>query len=111
MKRILLIAGVWFASTVMMRAAEEFSKAVRAEDFSAAGLAKLSPAELTRLDALVQDFKSGALAAAQREAAASESARVAAEAKAAKAESDASARAAQADAAKEKKSEGGLLAK
>lgn len=36
-----------------------FSKTVRPGDFSAAGLAKLSPAELARLDALVRDFKRG----------------------------------------------------
>jgi hypothetical protein len=113
-----------------------FSRAVRPADFSAAGLAKLSPEELARLDALVRDFKGGLLTAAtpspsakptqptesneelaaklaeaKREAAIAERARVVAEAKAAKAEADATARVAQADAAKEKKSEGSLLAK
>jgi hypothetical protein len=105
MKRMLLIGCVWTAAMLAARGAEEnFTKAVRAEDFSAAGLAKLSPDELARLDALVRDFKSGALLAARREAAAAEAARVAAEAKAAKVEAEAVKE-------KEKKSEGGLLAK
>ena len=111
MKQMFLIGCAWSASLVAVRGAdsasslraeENFSKAVRADDFSAAGLSKLSPEELARLDVLVRDFKSGALLAAKREAAASEAARAAAEAKAAKVE---------AEAAKEKKSEGGLLAK
>jgi hypothetical protein len=102
MKRILLIGLVWCGGWGALRAEENFSKAVRAEDFSAAGLAKLSPGELARLDALVRDFKSGTLIAAKREAAVAEAARAAAEAKAAKVE---------ADAAKEKRPEGGLRAK
>lgn len=87
-----------------MGAAEEsFSKAVRSEDFSAAGLGKLSPDEIARLDALVLDFKSGALARARREAAAAESRAAQAEARAAKAVA--------ASAEPEKRSEPGLLAK
>ncbi len=109
MKRMLLLGCVGLAGVLGGRAEETFSQAVRAEDFSAAGLAKLSPAELARLDALVQEFKSGALTVARREAAAAEAARVAAEAKAAKAEADASARIASASAANEQKNEGGLL--
>lgn len=105
---------------LVARAADEnFSKTVRAEDFSAAGLAKLSPEELGRLDALVRDYKSGAsaaaevmadrLAAAKRETAMAEAARATAEAKVAQAE--AAATAAQVLVAKEKKSDGGLLQK
>ena len=91
-------------STGSPPAEENFSKAVRAADFSAAGLAKLSSEELARLDALVRDFKSGALVVARREAVAAEAARMAAETKAAKLEADSSAlRAAAATAAKEKK--------
>ena len=76
----------------MLRATEEsFSKAVRAADFSVAGLAKLSPDELARLDALVRDYKSGALLAAKREAEAAEKARAAAEARAAKSAAEAQA--------------------
>ena len=128
MKRMLLVGCLW--SSAMLAAEENFSKAVRAEDFSAAGLAKLSPDELARLDALVRDFKNGVLpaaetiasrpavaesredliaklAAAKREAEVAEQARVAAEAKAAKAEAAAKAQAV----VQEKKSEAGLLAK
>ena len=134
---VALAAGL----TGSLQAAEEsFSQAVRAEDFSAAGLAKLSAEELARLDALVRDYKSGALLAARRETAAAEKARaeaearatsaaaavvaakVEAEARAAKATADAQAAqaaaearaakaAAEAAAVAPKKSEGGLLAK
>src|SRR5205814_1769197 len=58
-------------------------------DFAAAGLAKLSAEELARLDALVRDFKSGALEESRRAAAAAESARVQAEERALKAEAQA----------------------
>lgn len=115
MKKMVTVGLVWAASVVMVSAAEApFSKAVRAEDFSAAGLTKLSPEELARLDALVRDYKSGAvneaktmgdrLAAAQREVAVAAEARAAAEAKAARAE-------AETQAAKAKKAEGSLLAR
>ena len=99
-------------------AEDDFSKTIPAGDFSAAGLAKLSAAELARLDVLVRDFKSGALATALREAAVAAQAREKAEANAARAEAamraakaaaDAKARAVTETAAK--KSEGGLLAK
>ena len=87
MKRLLILGLVGAIGVGMARATEEnFSSAVRPGDFSAAGLQKLSPEELARLDALVRDYKSGALLAAKREAAAAEEARVAAEAKAVKAE-------------------------
>ena len=102
-----------------LRAADEiFSKAIPAGEFSAAGLAKLSAGELARLDALVRDYKSGALEAARREAAVAAEARVKAEANAARAEaemraataaSEAKARATEEAAAK--KSEASLLAK
>ncbi len=130
MKKLVAIGLGWLAMGVWVRGAEEaFSRAVRAEDFSAAGLAKLSPDELARLDALVRDYQSGALAAARREAAVAAAARVMAEAQAARAEGEtqaakaearqaASARAqaarvapVQADAAKAEKAEGGLLAR
>jgi hypothetical protein len=82
-----ILAGLIFAGVAIARAAEEtFSRAVRAEDFVAAGLAKLSPEELARLDTLVRDYKSGALAAARREAQAAAKAQAEAEARAAKAE-------------------------
>lgn len=43
-------------------AAEDFSKRLSAEDFAAAGLSKLTPAELARLDALVRAAHRGELA-------------------------------------------------
>jgi len=67
-----LVLGGVILTTAGAAAEEIFSQAVRPGDFAAAGLAKLSPEELMRLDALVRDFKSGALARAQREAAAAE---------------------------------------
>jgi hypothetical protein len=80
------------AVTTALRAAEEnFTRAVRPEDFSAAGLGKLSADELARLDTLVRDYKSGALAAAKREAETAARAREAAEARAAQAEAKAAA--------------------
>src|SRR6188768_3783947 len=79
------------------RAAEErFSTAVPAAEYTAAGLAKLSPEELVRLDALVRDFKSGALAQARREAEAAAKAQAEAEVRVAQAEAEA--RAARAEA-------------
>jgi hypothetical protein len=73
-----------------------FSRRLAPADFAAAGLGKLSPDELARLDRLVGDFQ-GASAAAQK----------AAEARAKRAEADASAaRAAQA--AAEKRAQGFL---
>ncbi len=104
--RVAALAAAVILTTTSMRAADEaFSKAVRPADFSAAGLAKLSPEELARLDALVRDYKSGALEAARREAIAQTEARARAEAKAARAESEAAAIKAKAEAqarAKEK---------
>ena len=61
MKKMIAMGWVWAMGLAAGHAAEEaFSRAVRAEDFAAAGLAKLSPGELARLDALVRDFKGGA---------------------------------------------------
>lgn len=74
------------AATVAATPAEPpFSQAVPAPDFAAAGLGKLSPEELARLDALVRAYQSGALARARREAAAASARAAAAEAKAAEA--------------------------
>jgi len=92
MTKILAMGLLLTVAMPMLRATEEsFSKAVRAADFSVAGLAKLSPDELARLDALVRDYKSGALLAAKREAEAAEKARAAAEARAAKSAAEAQA--------------------
>ncbi len=54
-----------------MAAAETFSQAVAPADFAAAGLGKLSPAEIARLDALVRAFQVGGRERAGREAGAS----------------------------------------
>ena len=59
-----LIGVAVLAGTV--RAEEKFSQAVRPEEFAAAGLAKLTAEERSRLDALVEAYKTGALAAARR---------------------------------------------
>jgi hypothetical protein len=85
-----------FAAGLGRAAEERFSTAVSAADYTAAGLAKLSPEELARLDALVRDFKSGALAQARREAEAAAKAQADAEARMARAEAEA--RAAKAEA-------------
>lgn len=69
-----------------------FTQVLRADDFAAAGLGKLSAEELARLNGLVRDYKNGALAEAKREVA------VAAATTTASAEPA-------------KKAEGGLLAK
>lgn len=116
MKRLIawaLVSYVCVAAVAAQAAEDNFSKSVPASDFSAAGLSKLSPEELARLDALVRDFKSGALEAAKREATLAAEARVKAEAKG---RADAEARAAKAEAKAiaataeaEKKSEGSLL--
>lgn len=116
MKRLIawaLVSYVCVAAAAVRAAEDNFSKSVPASDFSAAGLGKLSPEELARLDALVRDFKSGALEAAKKEAAREAEARVKAESKA---RADAEARAAKAEAKAiaataeaEKKSEGSLL--
>lgn len=87
--RGLAIAAGWAALTMTAVAAEEtFSQSVPKADFAAAGLARLTPQELARLDALVRDFKSGALEAARREAAIAAEARAKAEASAARAEAE-----------------------
>jgi nucleoid-associated protein YgaU len=65
---------------------DQFSQVVKPADFAAAGLSKLSPEELARLDQLVAAYKSGALEAARQQAAAASAAQAAAEARATQAE-------------------------
>jgi len=109
MKKLVLLGIMWVALVTVGRAAEEvFTKAVAKGDFTAAGLGKLSPEELARLDGLVRDYQSGALAAARRDAAAAAEARVFAEARRAE---GAKVVRAQSEAGGEKKTEGGLLAR
>ena len=63
------VASALLLGLVALRSAEPaFSGAVSPGDFAAAGLGRLTPAELARLDALVRDYRSGALERARREA-------------------------------------------
>lgn len=76
-----------------LRAAEPtFSGSLRADEFSSAGLEKLTPAERARLDALVRSYQQGTLEAARQQAVAAQVAKQAAEERAAKAEAAAKAR-------------------
>ena len=109
MKKLFLLGIVWVALVTVGRAAEAvFTKAVAKADFFAAGLGKLSSEELARLDGLVRDYQSGALAAARRDAAAEAEARVLAEARRAE---GASVARAQSEAGGEKTTKGGPLAR
>jgi hypothetical protein len=87
MKR-LFVAGMVFAAllTRVMAAEEKFSSTVAPEELAATGLAGLTPAQLARIDALVDAYKSGALATARRAADEALVAKQVAEAKAARAE-------------------------
>ena len=128
MRKWMLCAGLVCGGMTVALAAEPFSRQVTPEQFRAAGLEKLSPEELARLDALVQGYRvapSGRetpaprpvakapapAAAADTEAAAARVA--AAEARARQAEQDASAakEAARAAKAEQKKAEEGFLTK
>lgn len=65
-------AVVFFGWAAVVGAGAEvdtFTQALRADDFKAAGLGKLSAEELARLNGLVRDYKNGALAEAKREVA------------------------------------------
>ncbi len=90
-------------------AQDKFSQVVRPEDFSAAGLTKLSAEERARLDALVETYKSGALATVRREAEAATAAQIAAETRAKQAER--AVEQAKADTKQAKQAEAGFLAK
>jgi plastocyanin len=79
------IIGMTLASCAFADS-DQFSQIVKPEDFAAAGLSKLSPEELARLNQLVEAYKSGALEAARQQAAAATAAQAAAEARATKAE-------------------------
>jgi hypothetical protein len=65
--RLTLILSLLCVGTV--RADESFTKALSPEDFQAAGLAKLTPDELAKLDALIRGEKAGAVAQAKEETA------------------------------------------
>lgn len=69
MKRILIACGMFAAVAGSGRADEKkFSQSVSPEDFTAAGLDRLSPAEISRLDALITAYKNGAVATVRRSA-------------------------------------------
>ncbi len=68
MKRRLVEIGLIAAVLATAHAAEnDFSKTIRAEDFAAAGLGKLSAAEIQRLDALVRDHRAAAVESGAKE--------------------------------------------
>lgn len=79
-----------------------FSQVVNPGDFEAAGLQKLTPAELARLDQLVTAYKTGLLEQARQETARAEAAKAAAEVRAQKAEAKAAQASAAAEAAQAK---------
>jgi len=92
MKRLILVGFICAAVLAGARADEEkFTSSVSPEDLAAAGLAGLTPAQSARLNALVEAYKSGALAAARRAANEALAAKQAAEAQAARAEAKADA--------------------
>ncbi len=55
------------ACAAPLRADESFTKTLSQEDFQAAGLGKLTPDELSRLDQLIRGQQSGAVAKAKEE--------------------------------------------
>jgi hypothetical protein len=65
--RLILILAILCVGTV--RADDSFTKALTPEDFQAAGLNKLTPDELAKLDALIRGEKAGAVAKAKEETA------------------------------------------
>ena len=73
MKRYVLIGGL-LALAALARADGDFLRSLPPDAFTAAGLQKLTPEELARLEKLVQQYKSGELAAMQQQAAAQVSA-------------------------------------
>ena len=94
----------------IVRAAEpDFSRSVTPADYEEAGLSTLTPKQLTRLNALVDAYKSGALAAAQRATADALAAKLAAEDRSAR--SEAKAEAVKNEAAKAKQEKAGFLAR
>lgn len=97
MNKCIMIWGV-LALAVLAKADTGFLKTVPADDFAAAGLQKLTPEELARLEALVQRYKTGEVAEVRQQVEAKASVSreeaekkiVAAEAKAREAETKAS---------------------
>lgn len=88
-RRLVFLLGCVAVLPLSRSAEVRFSQAVRPGEFSAAGLEKISAADLARLDTLVRDFKRGALETARREATVAQRVCVDAEARAAQTETDA----------------------
>ena len=66
MKRLFVLGVIWAAAPAAAWAEEgQFTRMVKPDDQAAAGLNRLSPAELAKLNQLVEDYKSGALGGAQ----------------------------------------------
>jgi len=90
MKTIRFLAIFALSYTSFLYAEDtRFTKAVTPDDFALAGLSKLSPLELYRLDQLIEQYKSGALTAAKQETAKAEARAIEAEKKAAIVKADA----------------------
>lgn len=97
MKPILLVLAVLCGAAMACAAEPNFSAVVRPDDFAAAGLQKLTPEELARLDALVRAYQSGELVKAQRELEAARLQAEQAEAKARQVAAEAQARVAESE--------------
>lgn len=67
MKKCIMIWGLTMLA-VTAKADPEFLKNLPAEDFTTAGLQKLTPEELARLEALVQRYKAGVVADERQQA-------------------------------------------
>jgi hypothetical protein len=100
--KLFLLGGVFFLAVAGIAAEADFSKSVSPEDFAAAGLGQLSPAQLKHLDELVNAYQNPAVAAARR---------TADEALQAKRAAEAEAKAARAEVAESKTTNRGFLAK
>lgn len=87
-----VLLGLMVAAAPIAAAESTFSGSLRTDEFSSAGLGKLTAAERARLDALVRAYQQGTLEAARNEAAAAQAAKRAAEERAAKAEAAAKSR-------------------
>jgi hypothetical protein len=89
--RRLLAAGFLFTVLASVVLAEDapFTQTIGTDDMAATGLDKLTPAQLSRLDALVSAYKSGELESARKSAEDALAAKKAAEAEAKAAKADA----------------------
>lgn len=108
--RSLLLAALILplASVGWAQAQGSFSQSLSPADAASAGLDQLTPQQRAKLDELVEQYRSGALAAAEARAQAAERAQAAAQAEAARAKTEAAN--AKTEAAKAKASSGGFFA-